>query len=82
VVADVIEKGVPLMWSVQLGLFKEGDLPQSFGGHMRLIIGYNPKTSEVLFSDSWGAAHALKRMPMDEARTMTTGLYYIEPMAR
>ncbi len=79
-VADMIEKGVPVMWGVQLGLFKEGDLPQSGGGHMRLIIGYNAKTSEILYSDSWGAEHALKRMPMDEAFAMTTGMYYIEPM--
>lgn len=79
-IAEEIDKGIPLMWSVQLGLFKEGDLPQSGGGHMRLIIGYNAKTGEVLYSDSWGAKHALKRMPGDEACTITTGLYYIEPM--
>lgn len=79
-VADTIEKGVPLMWGVQLGLFKEEGLPQSFGGHMRLIIGYNAKTSEILYSDSWGAEHALKRIPMDNACSMTTGLYYLEPM--
>lgn len=79
-VLEMIERGVPIMWGVQLGLFKEGDLPQSGGGHMRLIIGYNPKTSELLYSDSWGAEHALKRMPMDEGFSMTTGMYYIEPM--
>ncbi|WP_081887852.1 C39 family peptidase [Verrucomicrobium sp. BvORR034] len=81
-VTDTIEKGVPLMWGVQLGLYKEPGIPQSFGGHMRLIIGYNAKTSEILYSDSWGAEHALKRMPMDNACAMTTGLYYIEPMAK
>ncbi|MEY4482838.1 MAG: hypothetical protein RL693_290 [Verrucomicrobiota bacterium] len=79
-VVDTIEKGVPLMWGVQLGLFKEEGLPQSFGGHMRLIIGYNTQTSEILYSDSWGSEHALKRMPMDNACSMTTGLYYLEPM--
>lgn len=79
-VQEMIERGVPIMWGVQLGMFKEGDLPQSGGGHMRLIIGYNTKTQEVLFSDSWGAEHVLKRMPMDEAFTITTGMYYIEPM--
>jgi hypothetical protein len=79
-VLEMIERGVPIMWGVQLGLYKEGDLPQSGGGHMRLIIGYNAKTSEILYSDSWGAEHALKRMPMDQAFAMTTGMYYIEPM--
>ena len=52
-----IDAGIPLMWSVQLGLFKEGKLPQSGGGHMRLIIGYNDTANEILFSDSWGAGH-------------------------
>jgi len=79
-VAGAIDRGVPLMWSVELGLFKEGNLPQSHGGHMRLIIGYNLKSGEILYSDSWGAAHALKRMPMDNACAMTTGLYYLEPL--
>lgn len=79
-VQDTIEKGVPIMWGVELGIFKEGNLPQTSGGHIRLIIGLNLQTSEILYSDSWGAAHALKRMPMDEAYTITTGMYYIEPM--
>jgi len=70
------------MWSVHLGLFKEGDLPQSGGGHMRLIIGYNDTTNEVLFSDSWGAGHELKRINADEAWSMTSGLYGMEPKAK
>ncbi len=78
-VSTAINKGVPIMWSVELGIYKEGDLPQSHGGHMRLIIGYNTQTSELLYSDSWGAEHALKRMPMDNACAMTTGMYYLEP---
>lgn len=78
-VTDTINRGVPLMWSVQLGLYPENEIPQAKGGHMRLIIGYNLKTSEILYSDSWGADHALKRMPMDNACAMTTGLYYLEP---
>ncbi len=75
-----IDKGVPLLWSVQLGMFPEKGVPQSGGGHMRLIIGYNPKTQEILFSDSWGAGHELKRMPVDVAWTITTGLLTIEPL--
>jgi hypothetical protein len=75
-----IDQGVPLLWSVQLGLFPEPGVPQSGGGHMRLIIGYNTKTQEILFSDSWGARHELKRMPADVAWTITTGLLTIEPL--
>lgn len=81
-VRGAIDTGVPLMWSVHLGLFKEGKLPQSGGGHMRLIIGYNETTNEVLFSDSWGAGHGLKRMNADEAWTITSGLYGMEPKAK
>jgi hypothetical protein len=78
-VAERIDKGIPVMWSVQLGLYPEAEIPQAGGGHMRLIIGYNLKTGEIIYSDSWGAEHAMKRMPMDNAYSMTTGLYYMEP---
>jgi len=78
-VAGKIDKGIPLMWGVHLGLFPEADVPQKGGGHMRLIIGYNNGTNEIIYSDSWGARHAMKRMPMDNAYSMTTGLYFMEP---
>jgi hypothetical protein len=80
-VAASIDQGIPVMWSVTVGLLPEAAIPQGgIGGHMRLIIGYNPKTSEILYSDSWGAEHALKRMPMDQACAITNGMYYMEPM--
>ena len=75
-----IDAGVPLMWSVQLGFVKEPGIPQNAGGHMRLIIGYNTKTNEVIFTDSWGAGHEQKRMAMDDAWTITTGLASISPL--
>ena len=74
-----IEAGIPLLWSVQLGLSKEPGIPQNAGGHMRLIIGYNNTKQEILFSDSWGAGHELKRMPALNAWTITTGLTTLEP---
>ena len=79
-VQEMINRGVPVMWGVELGIYPEDErLLQSKGGHMRLIIGYNTTTNEILFSDSWGARHALKRMPMDNACAMTTAMYYLEP---
>ena len=57
----------------------KAEIPQAKGGHMRLIIGYNNKTNEIIYSDSWGAKHAMKRMPSDNAFPMTTGLYFMEP---
>lgn len=72
--------GVPLLWGVQLGVVAETpELPQASGGHMRLIIGCNPRTQEILYSDSWGSGHALKRMPLADAWTITTGLYTMLP---
>ena len=81
-VAGLIDQGIPIMWSVSLGLLPEQEIPQASGGHMRLIIGYNAKTGDALYSDSWGADHALKRMPLANAYTMTNGLYYMQPRAK
>ena len=75
-----VDQGVPLLWSVQLGLAPEPGIPQNAGGHMRLLIGYNPSTQEVLYSDSWGAGHELKRMPTPDAWAITTGLTLVEPL--
>jgi hypothetical protein len=74
-----IDAGTPLLWTVMLGKVPEPDIPQNAGGHMRLIIGYNTKKEEILFSDSWGAGHELKRMPAADAWTITTGTMSIEP---
>lgn len=37
-----------------LGIVHEKKAQAGLGGHMRLIIGYNVKTSEMIYSDSWG----------------------------
>ena len=46
---------------------------------MRMIIGYNAKTHEILYSDTWGEAHALKRMKEENAWAMTKGLVVLKP---
>lgn len=80
-VKQYIDQGTPVIWTVMLGLVPEpGRAQQSFGGHMRLIIGYNEQTNEILFSDSWGAGHEKKRLPLDDAWAMTSGIYTIEPL--
>ncbi len=76
----LLNEGIPVLWSVQLGLLPEGNLPQSIGGHMRLIIGMNPKTREIIYSDSWGMGHEEKRMPIDQAWAITTGLNSLQPL--
>lgn len=78
-VMRTVDDGVPLLWAVYLGLYPEKDIPQARGGHMRLIIGYNQESGELIYSDSWGRGHEAKRMPIDQAFAMTKGLYTVKP---
>jgi hypothetical protein len=39
--------------------------------HMCMIIGYNPLTEEIAFSDSWGPEYAERWMTLDEARAIS-----------
>jgi hypothetical protein len=80
-VREFTGRGVPLLWGLELGIYPENGepTPQAGGGHMRLILGLNEKTKELIFSDSWGAGHELKRMALNDAYVVTKGLYMIEP---
>ncbi len=73
-----IDAGLPVLWSVQLA-FPEPGLPQTGGGHMRLIIGYNEQNDTIIYSDSWGAHHARKEMPVSQACAMTIYRYVLRP---
>jgi hypothetical protein len=83
-VRTYVNNGLPLLWSLELGLFKEEpDLnPQAAGGHMRIITGYNDKDQSIIFSDSWGAGHERKRMNMSEGYQATRGLFALQPTLR
>ena len=72
-------RGVPLFWSVKLGVYPEPGIPQNAGGHMRLIIGYNEEKGEIIYSDTWGAGHERKHMPDDWAWTITHNLFFLNP---
>jgi hypothetical protein len=78
-IREQTKRGVPLFWSVRLGLYPESGIPQNAGGHMRLIIGYNQEKGEVIYTDSWGAGHERKYMPDDWAWTITHNLFYLNP---
>ena len=83
-VKEYVDQGIPLCWTLYLGMVKEKDLPQSFGGHMRLIIGYNftskdPAEHQIYYTDSWGEGHEKKAMRADEAYCMTMALYSMVP---
>lgn len=75
-----IDAGLPLLWSVTLGVLPDGSHAKMPGGHMRLIIGYNEKTQEIFFSDTWGAGHEFKRMPLLDAWAITDHLDTVEPL--
>ena len=74
-----IDSGSPVIWMVMLGIYKEKiGIPQSRGGHARLIIGYNLKKKTIIYTDSWGAMHARKTIKAEDAIGMTTGRYVIK----
>jgi hypothetical protein len=80
-VTNDVNEGHPILWGVTLGFIPEiPELPQAKGGHIRLIIGYNLKTGEIVYSDSWGAGHELKRMKTSDAYAITSCLIVIEPI--
>lgn len=74
-----IDAGIPVLWSVELGIFPEQGSQQPNGGHMRLIVGYNEEEGTIYYSDSWGAGHEKKSMPADHAAAMTRYRYILRP---
>ena len=76
-----INQGLPLSWTVMVGLVNEPQLESIPGvyGHMRMIVGYNERKREILFSDSWGPGHEVKRLPLVDAWTISSGLYGMMP---
>ena len=78
-IEEYIDQGIPIGWCLQLGLFPEKGLPQGGGGHMRLIIGYNNKTKEIIYTDSWGDGHAKKSMDAGEGFSMTNVILVLPP---
>lgn len=71
-----IDADTPLIWGLVLGIVPESDvLPYTKGGHLRLIIGYNRETQEILYSDPWGPRHEKKRMALADAFAITMSLH-------
>lgn len=78
-IRDYVDAGTPLLWALQVGVFPEKGIPQGGGGHMRLIIGYNRKNDEIIYTDSWGPGHEFKRMSAANAFTTTMHLITLKP---
>jgi hypothetical protein len=47
------------------------------GGHQVLIIGYNPDTKEIAWTDPWGKQTKERWMTQEEAVRCTLGEYYV-----
>ena len=79
-VKQYIDMGIPILWSVHLGLVPEPViLNQTRGGHMRLITGYDMTNKKLIFSDSWGMPHMRKEMPIEDAMAIANGRVLILP---
>lgn len=68
-VQAAVDSGLPLVWCVKKSLpFEERFFSD---GHMRMIIGYNADRQEILYTDSWGMGHELKRASLKKALGVT-----------
>ena len=80
-----IDRGRIIAWSMMVGAWPEKGIraSENLGGHMRMIIGYNKETDEVIFSDSWnrkeGDGHEFKKWPFKQAYVVTSSLYDVKP---
>lgn len=51
----------------------KGLKPPRENGHMRMIVGYNPKTEEIAISDSWGPEFQERWLTVEEAEAIASG---------
>ncbi|MDR0933017.1 MAG: C39 family peptidase, partial [Victivallales bacterium] len=77
-----IDNGIPLCWSTFIFPSLKDTSSNEFGMHMRIITGYNSKTGEIIFSDSWGAGHEKKTLKDSDAWAITVNLVSLEPRRR
>ncbi|MBO7741058.1 MAG: C39 family peptidase [Victivallales bacterium] len=74
-----IDNGIPVTWSVWLGLVSEQGRKMTAGGHMRMIIGYDAKRGKIIYTDSWGEGHSRKEMDWDDAWAITSRMMVMTP---
>ena len=73
----------------RLGYVKRMDVEQfrkivmlAQGEFREFLKANSDKKNEILYTDSWGAGHELKRMPVDWAWTITHSLMYMKPLSK
>ena len=77
-----IDAGIPLCW-VTITLPHQADnKTDKIQPHMRIINGYNTRTGDVIYTDSWGLGHEKKVMSRQDAWGITQMLCAMTPRGR
>ncbi|MFP4260671.1 MAG: C39 family peptidase [Opitutales bacterium] len=63
-IQEIIDQGLPIIWFVP--------------GHARLLIGIDPKSREIVFSDTWGLEHAYKVASWNDFEKLNQEMWYLE----
>ena len=79
-VARGLSRGRPALWGVVLGIVPEpGPIGAAArGGHVRLLVGFDPERGLVSYSDPWAPDCAVKEMPEEDACAVTMALWALE----
>ena len=81
-IRNSIDEGVPLCW-VTITLPHQADNKTSqIQPHLRIINGYNTRTGDVIYTDSWGPGHEKKVMSPQDAWGITQMLCAMTPRGR
>ncbi len=74
-----VSRGVPVCWGVMTFPELEKAAGDKIGFHLRVINGYNDKTGEIVYTDSWGPGHEAKTMRPDDAWAITLSSFVLLP---
>ena len=79
-VHEYLDKGIPLVWVTYV--FSNKRKGQSIGQvsmHMRIINGYNARSNDIIYTDSWGKGHEKKMLSLNDAWAQTLMLIAVTP---
>lgn len=79
-VRRALSRGRPALWGVVLGIVPEPGPAGAVvrGGHVRLLVGFDPDRGVVSYSDPWEPDCAAKEMPEADACAVTMSLWALE----
>ena len=79
-VKEYLEKGIPLIWvTYTFSNTAKGQPMGEISMHMRIINGYNEKSNNIIYTDSWGKGHEKKRLSLNDAWARTLMLIAVSP---